>query len=91
MISKDSNNNTKKAVCSFCGRKAESEDTFIEGPNGVFICPECVDLCYNIVRQNQKQKRRTRFGLSKIPSPRTIRELLDEYVIVRNTPRNTCR
>jgi ATP-dependent Clp protease ATP-binding subunit ClpX len=80
-MSKSSDNRTKKAVCSFCGRKAESEDTFIEGPNGVFICPECVDLCHNIVQQNQKQKQKSKFALEEIPSPRSIKEYLDEYVI----------
>lgn len=75
------NSNNKNVTCSFCGRKAEKTDTFIEGPGGVFICPECVDLCHNIVQQNQKQRRTSKFGLTEIPSPRTIKEYLDEYVI----------
>ena len=49
-----------KAICSFCGRSGSGTDTFIEGPNNVFICPECVELCHNIIRQGR--------GLERPPS-----------------------
>ena len=69
-----------KAICSFCGRSASQADTLIEGPNKVFICPECVELCHNIIRQNRKQTSSS-VGLKEMPRPREIKEYLDQYVI----------
>jgi len=73
-------NKTPKAICSFCGKSATQADTLIEGPNSVFICPECVELCHNIIRQNQKRVSKS-FSLKEMPRPREIKEYLDQYVI----------
>lgn len=70
-----------KAICSFCGRSGSQVDSFIEGPNNVFICPECVDLCHNIVVQNSKRTTTPAVNLHEIPQPRKIKEYLDQYVI----------
>jgi ATP-dependent Clp protease ATP-binding subunit ClpX len=79
-MTKQSPNRTSKAVCSFCGKPASQSETLIEGPNKVFICPECVDLCSNIIKQDRK---RTVTGVKSkdMPKPRAIKEYLDEYVI----------
>ena len=69
-----------KAICSFCGRPASQAYTLIEGPNGVFICPECVELCHDIIRQNRKQTVSS-VSVKKMPKPREIKEYLDQYVI----------
>ncbi len=71
----------KKEVCSFCGRSKKQVDAFVEGPGGIFICPECIDLCYNIVSQERKRQRGSSLSLKDIPTPREIKEYLDEYVI----------
>ena len=76
-----SSDQNSKSACSFCGRTKRQVDAFVEGPNGVFICPECIDLCYNIVRQ---ERRRTQGGqdlFEEVPKPRQIKEFLDQYVI----------
>jgi ATP-dependent Clp protease ATP-binding subunit ClpX len=80
-MAKKSNNRKSKAICSFCGRSSTQMDTFIEGPNNVFICPECVDLCHDIIQQNRKQLIRPAFNLKEMPKPREIKEYLDQYVI----------
>ena len=72
--------NRNKADCSFCGKSATETSTLIEGPNDIFICPECVELCYNIVRQDRKRMRAD-INLKKMPVPREIKEYLDQYVI----------
>jgi len=72
--------NRTRAVCSFCGRSSNQADTFIEGPNKVFICPECVDLCHDIIQQNRRQFRGSTI-VKEIPRPREIKEYLDQYVI----------
>ena len=80
-MAKRSNNKKTRTICSFCGRSSSRLDTFIEGPDKVFICPECVDLCYNIVQQNHKQPSRATLNPKEIPKPKEIKEYLDQYVI----------
>jgi len=80
-MTKQINNRKPRAICSFCGRSGSQADTLIEGPNKVFICPECVDLCHNIVRQNRKQAGRKISQRKDMPPPREIKEYLDQYVI----------
>lgn len=76
-----SGQNNKKNSCSFCGRTKRQVDAFVEGPNGVFICPECIDLCYNIVRQERRRTQGADSMFDEVPNPRQIKEFLDEYVI----------
>ena len=80
-MAKQSNNRRTKAICSFCGRSSTQADTFIEGPAKVFICPECVDLCHDIIKQNRKRLSRPLVSLKEMPRPREIKEYLDQYVI----------
>ena len=80
-MAKQSNNRKSKAICSFCGRSASQADTLIEGPNRVFICPECVELCHNIIRQNKKHTGKITLSLKEMPKPKEIKGYLDQYVI----------
>lgn len=80
-MSKQTNNRKTKAICSFCGRAGTQSETLIEGPNRVYICPECVELCHNIIRQNRKRSSTGEINLEEMPKPRTIKEYLDQYVI----------
>ena len=80
-MAKQNDTHKTRAVCSFCGRASTQQDTFIEGPNKVYICPDCVGLCGDIIRQNKKQASRSSFGSKKMPTPKQIKEYLDQYVI----------
>ncbi|MBW7988560.1 MAG: ATP-dependent Clp protease ATP-binding subunit ClpX [Planctomycetes bacterium] len=80
-MGKQSNTKKNKTICSFCGRAATQSDTLIEGPSKVYICPECVELCHNIIRQNRKRTSIGGASLEEMPKPRTIKEYLDQYVI----------
>ena len=71
----------KPQVCSFCHRSGDDAGPVVEGPNGVFICGNCVDLCQNIIRQEQRRNAQSKPMFSSIPTPRQIREFLDQYVI----------
>jgi len=79
-VAKQSNNKAN-VVCNFCGHTGSQADMFIEGPNNVFICPECVELCHNIVTQNRKHISKLTISLKKMPKPKEIKEHLDQYVI----------
>jgi ATP-dependent Clp protease ATP-binding subunit ClpX len=74
-------NNKPKAICSFCGRPGDLNDMFIEGPNEVFICPDCVQLCHNVIQENRRKFTKTSLTISEIPAPKEIKAYLDEYVI----------
>ncbi|MHC4770403.1 MAG: ATP-dependent Clp protease ATP-binding subunit ClpX [Planctomycetota bacterium] len=76
-----SGQNNKKSACSFCGRTKRQMDAFVEGPAGVNICPECIDLCYNIVKQERRRTQGADTMFDEVPKPRKIKEFLDEYVI----------
>jgi len=65
--------------CSFCGLGEHEVDHLIEGPDGLFICNECIDKCNYILNQDSTSKvNKSSFKLLK---PREIKEKLDEYVI----------
>lgn len=64
--------------CSFCGKSQHEVKKLIAGPT-VFICDECVDLCNDIIKEEQKTNLLTDQGA--IPSPLQIFEVLNDYVI----------
>jgi ATP-dependent Clp protease ATP-binding subunit ClpX len=80
-MTKKSNDRNPRAICSFCGRSGSQADTLIEGPDKVFICPECVELCHNIIQQDRKRGTKGGVSFKKMPKPREIKEYLDQYVI----------
>jgi ATP-dependent Clp protease ATP-binding subunit ClpX len=64
--------------CSFCGKSQHEVRKLIAGPT-VFICDECVELCMDIIREENKSTLvKSRDG---VPTPREIRTVLDDYVI----------
>ncbi len=65
--------------CSFCGKSQHEVRKLIAGPS-VFICDECVDLCNDIIREEIQDKSGSGSG-SKLPTPREINAILDEYVV----------
>ena len=68
--------------CSFCGKSQHEVRKLIAGPS-VFICDECVELCNDIIREEVQDKSGTSKG-SKLPTPREINEILDDYVVGQN-------
>lgn len=76
-------NDTKKINCSFCGKPQESVKKIVAGP-GVYICDECVNLCNSIIGNelyDEDDETYTLSGLETIPSPKEIKQILDDYVI----------
>ena len=68
-------------TCSFCGKTSREVGPMVEGPNDVFICANCVDLCQNIFKQERRRVTTNRPVFDSIPTPRQIKEFLDQYVI----------
>jgi ATP-dependent Clp protease ATP-binding subunit ClpX len=53
----------------------------VEGPSEIYICSNCTDLCQNIFRQERRRITASQPTFTSIPSPRQIKEYLDQYVI----------
>ncbi len=66
-----------KLSCSFCGKPQEDVLKLIAGP-GVYICDECVRVCFDLLHQELGRSDR---GLDQIPIPEEIHRKLDAYVI----------
>ena len=69
----------KLLYCSFCGKSQHEVRKLIAGPS-VFVCDECVELCNDIIREEMQEKSESG-GRRKLPSPKEINTILDEYVI----------
>ncbi|HSG71031.1 MAG TPA: ClpX C4-type zinc finger protein, partial [Planctomycetaceae bacterium] len=71
----------KNANCSFCRKSYRDVGPLVEGPEDVYICGECIDLCQSILDQERRKRGTPRKLFSKVPTPREIVESLNEYVI----------
>ncbi len=69
-------------TCSFCGKSSRDVGPMVEGPSDVYICANCVDLAHNIIRQEKRKLSSAGVpSFNNIPSPRQIKEFLDQYVV----------
>jgi ATP-dependent Clp protease ATP-binding subunit ClpX len=68
-------------TCSFCGKSSREVGPMVEGPNDVYICANCTDLCQNIFKQERRRVQSDRPSIGSIPTPRQLKEFLDQYVI----------
>ncbi len=73
----------KKHFCSFCGKSEDEVYRLLVGPNGIFICDECVDVCNAILGNSQEPEKKYTGDhyAAELPKPHEIKEYLDEYII----------
>ena len=64
--------------CSFCGKDKSKVKKLIAGPDGVFICDECVELCRDMLAKMPSNEAAEKIDLKK---PAEIKEELDQYII----------
>ena len=75
--------------CSFCGRRQNEVRKLIEGPNGTYICDECIDICSEIIDEEFGDDSRLPFksidsteGMEiNLQKPKELKAFLDQYVI----------
>jgi ATP-dependent Clp protease ATP-binding subunit ClpX len=67
--------------CSFCSRPQNQIGRLIAGPGSVSICDECVELCREILAEEDVPAAQSEASIGRIPSPQEISEGLDDYVI----------
>ena len=77
--SDDTSDSKNTLYCSFCGKSQHEVRKLIAGPN-VFVCNECVELCMDIIREEDKSQL-VRGEEEGVPAPSEIKSFLDDYVI----------
>src|SRR5260370_5659414 len=71
----------RTAYCSFCRKSYRDVGPLVEGPGDVYICGECIELCQSIIDQEKRRRGGSKNLFTHIPSPRSIKDKLDQYVI----------
>lgn len=81
MIRRSSRSGTMQQFCSFCSRNQDEVNRLIAGPNSIYICDECVDLCKDILEEEQRPKGHTHPWARRLLPPKEIYRRLNQYVI----------
>ncbi len=76
-------------ICSFCSKGKSDVSKLIAGPNDVYICNECIELCNEIIKEEEEKERHSKSGsylksgdsVTSLMTPPEIKSFLDEYVI----------
>ncbi|WP_295916918.1 ATP-dependent Clp protease ATP-binding subunit ClpX [uncultured Anaerovibrio sp.] len=76
----------EKLTCSFCGKTEDLVRKLVAGP-GVYICDECIELCQEIVSEENAASVPEEFR--SLPKPKEIKAILDEYVIGQDEAKKT--
>jgi ATP-dependent Clp protease ATP-binding subunit ClpX len=66
--------------CSFCGKGQEQVRKLVAGP-GVYICDQCIDLCQEVLEEDNRSTTTKRGKSGMIPNPQVIAASLDQYVV----------
>ena len=75
-----SETNKRSLRCSFCGKQEREVHRMIQGPAGVRICDECVNLCREILQEGYSAQSAPE-TVRELPTPREIHDVLDQYII----------
>lgn len=73
--------NDTKFRCSFCGKTDDQVTKLIAGPEGTYICDECVKLCSEIIKEEMDSEYGEMSDEINLLKPQEIKEFLDDYVI----------
>ena len=77
-------NSDDQIRCSFCNKTQDQVRKLIAGPNGVYICDECVDICADIIEEEYEDEAPEEAMDINLLKPVEIKEFLDDYVIGQN-------
>lgn len=79
-----------RIFCSFCGRLEQEVGRLVQGPNNIFICEDCINLCSKVIKDDMEEyEKQTLLNNDQkeliesdgLPSPEKIKNVLDQYVI----------
>ncbi len=74
--------------CSFCGKTEEQVKRLIEGP-GVYICNECVELCFDLFDDDAEEYAPVSNMIEDVPKPKEIKAFLDDYIVGQEAAKKT--
>jgi ATP-dependent Clp protease ATP-binding subunit ClpX len=80
---------SRVALCSFCGKSHREVGPLIEGPESVFICASCVDLCESIIQQERRRGGQLPAHIAEVPAPREIHDYLNLYIVGQERAKRT--
>ncbi len=86
---KRSSQGKKNANCSFCRKSYRDVGPLVEGPDDVYICGECIELCQSILDQERRRRGESQSLFAKIPTPREMVGNLNQYVIGQERAKRT--
>ena len=78
----------QKIRCSFCNKSEDQVRKLISGPDGVYICDECIEICSEIVEDELEEEYLEEEGINLL-KPEEIKTFLDEYVIGQDDAKKT--
>jgi ATP-dependent Clp protease ATP-binding subunit ClpX len=78
---KRSGTGKKNASCSFCRKNYREVGPLVEGPDNVYVCGDCIELCQSILEQEKRRRGEPATLFASVPTPREIVASLEEYVI----------
>ena len=70
----------KELFCAFCGKPKELARRLVSGPNGTFICDECIEICKEVLSEDEADNTEVKTDV-KLLTPHEIKSRLDEYII----------
>ncbi|RRD56852.1 ATP-dependent Clp protease ATP-binding subunit ClpX [Comamonadaceae bacterium OH2545_COT-014] len=85
---KGSSNSEKTLYCSFCNKSQHDVKKLIAGQS-VFICDECIDMCNEIMREEQSSPKGGQHDEDRLPTPAELKANLDSYVIGQEKAKRT--
>ena len=75
-------NDERSVRCSFCGKRQDQVMRLLSGPNGVYICDDCVELCANILKDEMYDHDDSPvMQPDRIPTPKEIKQYMDLYIV----------
>ncbi len=75
-------NDDRSIRCSFCGKRQEQVRRIMSGPNNVYICNECVELCTSLLQEDMYELEPSALAQpEKLPTPKEIKQYMDGYII----------
>jgi len=74
-------NKDENMKCSFCGKLRKDAEKLVAGPEGAYICDECIELCHSIIDDTSKGKEKVIEETFEIPDPKDLHDHLNDHVI----------